>query len=302
MRKHFKKSALSISKQITLLNGRGLIVNSKEKATHCLSTVSFYRLSSYFRPFEITGNPDHNFKSNTTFEEIWDLYVFDRELRLLVMDALERIEIALRTAMSNVMAEQYGILWYLETEPFKSNWSTNNSSPAQSFRNEVKSICNNKHLNDDIKFYYKKYSWPEHPPSWIIFECLSFGKCTSLFRYIRHYKDRLAISKVFNLHPNILESALEPLRYTRNLCAHHARLWDRWFVYKPRHLKELEKAECKTGTLKEQLCLIHILHKTISPHSAWRQKISNLFKKYPDVPVELMGFHKDWEKDPFWEV
>ena len=87
----YTKPALPISDQIRLLESRQLIIADPQKAAKCLSDISYYRLSGYMYPFKdlATGN----FVGDLTFEEIIDLYLFDKELRLLVFDAIETIDV-----------------------------------------------------------------------------------------------------------------------------------------------------------------------------------------------------------------
>ncbi len=309
LKSNFEKKSLLINEQIKLLLDRGLIITDMNAAGHCLSTVGYYRLSAYFRPFFLPNNNEHKFKNGVTFEQIWEIYVFDRELRLHVSDALERIEIALRASLSNAMSYKYGNLWYLSKKPFCQRWLTSPKqidgkkkklSPHQYFLNEIKEICNDK-KEDFVKHYYNKYNNPKYPPSWMIMECLSFGKCTSLFRNLSELTDKKTISKVFGYHPRVIESSLEPLRYTRNLCAHHSRLWNRWFIYAPKHLDAFGNFESKPNSFHMQAFLIDKLNEAISPGSKWKERLFNLFEKFSNyVPFEHMGYQSDWKNDLFW--
>jgi abortive infection bacteriophage resistance protein len=306
-KQHFTKLPTTPNEQISRLKKRGMILSDEEFVHHCLSTVNYYRLSAYIKPFEV-DKQSHKVNPATDFNDVWNLYVFDRELRLLFLDALERIEVALRTSMINVMSTRYGAWWYLEKEPFKSSWfditQGQRHIPADSFKHEVETLCGKTTSDGSIQHYYKKYNSPEFPPSWMLFEHLSFGKCTSLYRYLKHHQDKAEISKVFNFHANIVESAIESLRYSRNICAHHLRLWDRWFVYKPRQIKELTQANCKPGTFKEQMVLLMLFHFAISPHSSWKDRLYFTFEKHmiPSVPVAMMGIDHDWKNDLLWNV
>ncbi len=182
--KKYIKPATSIQQQIDLLKSRGLII--PENAHHLLSTVSFHRLSAYFYPYEKIGS--QQFQSDISLEHIWELYTFDRQLRLFVLDSIERIEIALRTALIIHLSVQYSPWWYLEDAIFKTDWSTstvqNGRKPKDLLINEINQICKNKKHNDEIKHFYEKYDKPTYPPSWIVLEFLSFGQCTSIFRYL----------------------------------------------------------------------------------------------------------------------
>ena len=93
----YTKPPLSITDQIAKLKKRGLNFNDERKAAHYLSNISYYRLRAYTYPFQDNSDPNHQFIKEICFEEIIELYVFDRRLRLLVFNAIEKIEIALRT-------------------------------------------------------------------------------------------------------------------------------------------------------------------------------------------------------------
>lgn len=300
------KTYLSIEEQLNLLKQRGLTIHDHEKAKHCLETVSYYRLSGYFKPFQRHHNDIHQFFQSVSFEQIWGVYVFDRELRLILLDVLERIEVALRSAMSNCLSNKYGNLWYLSTECFSQEWFDHDPKMRESqsdyFKYEVNRICRSQN-EEFIKHYFDQYNQPPYPPSWMIMECLSFGKCISLFRYLKTRQDKTEISKVFGYHPKVIESCLGALRYVRNVCAHHARLWNRWFVFIPRHTKAFGNIETKSRSLHEQLVMIQKLHQKISPDSSWKERLYDLFVRYEEfVPYHLAGFQKDWVNDPFWDL
>ena len=119
----YQKPPLNIDQQLEALIHRGLVVENPDRVRHYLRFIGYYRLSGYFRSFQIPGHPDHFFKKHTTFDSVLQLYIFDRKLRLLVMDAVERIEVAVRATISNTMSEQYGAHWYLKSELFKTNFN-----------------------------------------------------------------------------------------------------------------------------------------------------------------------------------
>ncbi len=304
-KRNFTKACASPDELVSFLKLRGLSFSNPEQAKHSLEVVSYYRLSGYFKPF-YTSQQNHQFRTGTSFERIWGIYAFDRELRLLVSDALERIEIALRSAMSNRLSKKYGNLWYISKECFGKQWSEPNrktfDSPCDYFKAEINRICRDQ-KEDFIKHYFSEYQDPAYPPSWMVMECLSFGKCTSLFRNLAKVSDKADISSVFRYHPRVIESCLEPLRHIRNICAHHARLWNRWFVFTPKHMKAFGDVETKQFTLHEQLIMLHKLNQNISPASQWRKRLYDLFVQYEEhVPYFFAGFQSDWKNDPFWQL
>src|SRR5258707_1149820 len=94
----FNKPALTVDQQINLLIKRGMKILDRNFAQQNLSHINYYRLRAYWLPFEIqpTTTEAHEFRPGTTLEHVIALYTFDRELRLLLLDAIERIEISLR--------------------------------------------------------------------------------------------------------------------------------------------------------------------------------------------------------------
>jgi len=119
----FTKPAIAVTQQIQLLKNRGLIFLDESRAILFLEAVSFFRLSPYMRPFQLIDDNQHNFKANIGFRKISRLYDFDHRLRLLVMDAIERIEIASRAHIINHLGPKYGAHWYLEQSRFKTNYN-----------------------------------------------------------------------------------------------------------------------------------------------------------------------------------
>ena len=106
----YDKTPLTTKQHIEQLKQRGLVINNESHASQYLTTIGYYRLSAYFVPFEkpsdAANTRNHNFKDNADFENVLALYIFDRKLRLIVMEAIERIEVAVRTKWANALAEQ----------------------------------------------------------------------------------------------------------------------------------------------------------------------------------------------------
>jgi abortive infection bacteriophage resistance protein len=93
----FNKPPLDLDPLIELLKKRGLNIDNIETAKYYLKFIGYYRLSAYFLSFQdaTNSNSHHQFKQGTTFDDVLNLYIFDRKLRLLVLDAIERIEVAM---------------------------------------------------------------------------------------------------------------------------------------------------------------------------------------------------------------
>src|SRR6266446_4339972 len=97
-RRKYPKQALTFQEQLELLESRGLVVSDHALALRWLSRVNYYRLSAYLYPFRLSGSD--TYKAGTTFEQIAQFYIFDQKLRSLLMDAIQRVEVWLRTAIT----------------------------------------------------------------------------------------------------------------------------------------------------------------------------------------------------------
>jgi abortive infection bacteriophage resistance protein len=232
-RVHFQKQALDISAQRALLEQRGMIVADPARAEHYLRFIGYYRLSGYWFPFQYRdGSTNHdNFRPGTDFETVLDRYVFDRRLRVLIMDASERIEVAARTAISNTLAERVDPHWYLDPAQFEPAF--NHADFVRRVRQETGINPINRHKQSDfIRHYLRKYDRPPEPPSWMVFELLPFGSVSIVFKHLMD-ADKKLIAQDFDLPRDRLQSWLHASSHLRNLCAHHSRVWNREFGVVP---------------------------------------------------------------------
>jgi len=120
----FCKPPLSVDDQIALLRARGMKVEDLARASRVLQHINYYRLRAYWLPFEETsalhlGEGIHQFRPGTDFDQVVSVYVFDRKLRILLLEAIERVEIAIRTHWSQVLAESHGAHAYLDQSLFQ---------------------------------------------------------------------------------------------------------------------------------------------------------------------------------------
>ena len=291
----FNKPALSISEQIDLLKHKGMILGDDQEVGHYLTMIGYYRLMIYFRPFLLSADSNSTFKPNTRFSDVLNLYVFDRELRLLVTDGLERIEVSFRAAISNVMSLKYGAHWYLNSALFS------RCDQYQSFLEEIKVHLKRSH-EDFIKTYYAKYNHPDHPPSWMVMECLSFGTISKMYSNIKDRSVRKEVGDILGQYSEVIKSWMRSLTYTRNLCAHHSRLWNRFFVNKPQIATTAFDFDKNDSPFYLQAYIIQSFLNKVAPGNHWRKKLFDLFHAHPYVSFSDMGFLADFENDSFWRL
>ena len=126
----FTKPPLTLPQQLAKWQTRGLVVSGEAKALHYLRFIGYYRFSAYTLPFQDPAHPDKHFRPGTTFELVLALYVFDRELRLLVLDAIERVEVAVRACLVNEMCIRHGAHWFMEPIHFRAAPATPPTRPC----------------------------------------------------------------------------------------------------------------------------------------------------------------------------
>lgn len=278
--------AASLSQQISLFKQASILIRDEEAAKKQLSFVGYYRLFAYVKPLLLFPS------SKTTFEQVWDLYTFDGKLRLLLIEAIESIEVAFRVSISETMSARYDPFWYTQNAHFKHlKWHVE-------FMDKILILVEQKH-HPLIRHFYNTYSSPDFPPSWIITECLTFGTWSKVFDNLLKRADKVAIANRLNMRLLQLLSWIKCLTELRNLCAHHERVWNHFFRYTPR---DVTNQPHQTHRFYQQAYILDHLLNIISPSNNWKYRLQQLMEKYHQLPFEKMGFSHDWKKDPFWNL
>ena len=95
----FTKRFESSENLVNLLESRGLQICDRNKAIQYLDNIGYYRLSAYMYPLLKMPKTAHLYKEGSTFKKVMMLYRFDKKLRLLMFNEIEKIEIAIRRAV-----------------------------------------------------------------------------------------------------------------------------------------------------------------------------------------------------------
>lgn len=294
----YPKPALTIDEQINKLTARGLIIHDLSHTKLMLENVNFHRLSLYF-PFYLRLN-SIQFIENTTFDDLWDLYVFDRQLRLLTLDLIERFEISLRTKIINSHSIEYGALGYT----LKQNLPNMNSRDHADF---LSKILQKQSITQDDFVKQNNNDYPEEVflPFWKAGELMDFGNISRFYEGM-DYNLSDKIANYYQVHKKVLPKWIRTISYTRNLCAHHQRLWNRVLAIKPEIPREtIWETPVVIG--KERyfaiITILRYLQKIISPQSKWKTRFINMLneERFKDIPKAEMGFPDNWLKSPIWE-
>jgi len=297
--KRYAQPALPINEQVKLLQNRGLIIKDHRRLRHYLKFIGYYRLSGYFRFLSRQNDPQHRFKPETTFDIVLNLYIFDRKLRLLVMDAVERIEVAIRAATVDMMSIEYDPHWYMQRTLFKASFDHTALLAKVERETGYKRTWKR---NQACRDYFRTYREPYLPPVWMVAEVLSLGSWSNIFHNLKHRQDQKRISALFVLSPKVMASWLHALTYLRNLCAHHERVWNRSFTIKPIVARELEQHLKHNHRFSAFAAIMNIFLSVIADGSRWQDRLRTLIAESPDIPISEMGFRSEWFKDPFWRI
>lgn len=297
----YKKPPLTIEDQVNLLASRGMTIPDHSRACRYLSHINYFRLRGYWIPFEEkNGGSEHRFRENTTFDDVLNLYIFDRKFRLLVLEAIERIEVSLRSHFANEMGVTYGSHFYLDPKYAKNTKIYQNL--IDSLKNEI-----NRSTELFIMHYRKTYDDPRLPPVWAAAEVMSFGQLSLWFKNLKIRKDRNCIAKVFGLDEKVMQSFMHHLTFIRNVTAHHGRLWNRRITITmklPKHPRELA-GMFSTGSdrkIGNTIIMLGYLLKLISPGTSWLLRMRKLIEQSAGIHPAAMGFKEDWKDLPFWKI
>ena len=258
----YEKPFLTFDEQADLLARRGLVFDRDVLIPH-LKDVGYYRLSGYWYPFK---QEDDTFIPDTKFETVWNNYTFDRQFRLIVLDAIERIEIFMRTQLAYHLASSHGAFGYRE----KANLPSLQGGEYHKLINRL---------------------------------ATSYDR--SKEQFVEHFRDKYGDVHDMPPEP-ILESWLMTLNTVRNACAHHARLWNKRLGVRPKIPRKRkypewhEPYEVSGDKMFGVLTTLSYLLERIAPETHWRNRLFELLASRSQEEMSAMGFAAGWRTCPIW--
>ena len=295
----YTKLPISITDQITLLKSRGLIFADEAYAAQVLEHISYYRFAAYLRPME-ADKVTHQLNSGATFEKALSLYQFDAKLRELIFDAIQKIEISLRSKMIHEFSLAHGAFWFFDQSCF-----TDKHRFVESMNVLEKELSRSK--DEFIKEHVAKYGKSEYPPAWKTLELATFGTTSKLFANFSDTRLKKKIARSYGIPQHeILESWTAAIGPLRNCCAHHGRLWNRKFPITPLLPSRIRKPwiadlNISNNKLYAVLCCVAYMLNTIDANNTFASELTSLIYAYPAVSVSAMGFPAAWKSEPLWQ-
>lgn len=310
----YAKPALSLDELVTHLASIGL-QGERPMVAQRLKDVGYYRLSPYWRYFrKDPASPSSHLRDGTSIDDVWRLYTFDRELRLLVMDAIERVEIAVRSRLvqAHVSADGHDPFSYAE-DACAARAPACVAERYRKLLNHVRRALERAveqpdapQLTEALRHFARTYGDTHcHPPLWLAAEDFSFGDLVTLYRGSPR-EVRKAVAIDFKIAEPVFESWLLTIQAMRNTCAHHCRLWNRVSGLPPkvpRHDRGWSEPVLGSNrhTFFALTMLAHFLG-IICDGSTWARRFLALVERYPTVPRGPMGMGDGWTEHAVWRV
>lgn len=274
-----------------------------------LSSVGYYRLSAYWLPFEappsIGQTRSKRFVEGTSFEQVVARYIFDRRLRLLLLEAIERVEIQVRSRWTYHLSHAKGAHAHLQSSCFK----------AVKFHSKLLTkLAESAEKSDEtfIIHYRTKYKQPDLPPLWAVTELMTFGELSKWVQITKDVRIKSSVSRDLGLPTaEVGDGILQALSYVRNICAHHGRLWNKRLVKRVPKVKRWgDDLLIATDGGQDQpdnriynvmVSLLHLLEHQ-QTDSTWRSRLIDLLETRSDGERADMGFPAGWRDKRIWQV
>jgi abortive infection bacteriophage resistance protein len=327
----YSRPHLTYEKQLDLLKARGLTVTDDAAALAYLKRIGYYRLSAYwysFRKPDARGTKERvlsrkdEFVAGTTFQQAVELYVFDKKLRMLVMDAIERIEVAVRVELAHTLGAR-NTFAHVDPNELHGHFSNKRAferatgahtgpTKHEKWLGKLKLItARSERTEDFVAHYLKKHGEPL--PIWVAIELWDFGMLSHFFAGVKQ-ADRDTVARRWGIpDTEVMTSWLRSINFARNVSAHHGRYFNRNVIDQPKLPKpgdirmfDLAPESLRVNRPYTMLCILSYLMKQICPQSHWQRRIVEHLKFMPVVDaiqldLRALGCPSGWEAHGFWQ-
>ena len=294
----FPKTYLSPADIVALLTNRGLGIANPGRAEHYIRNIGYYRLSAYLYPLLQMPKEAHRYKTRSKFQDALNLYRFDKKLRLILFNEIEKVEVALRSALANVVAEETGNIFWMTDASMFANADKFNRTMALVDK-ELKSS-----KEDFILHFKMKYS-NAYPPAWILIEILPLGVVTRIYENLADNTLRKKIAARFSLTIPVFTSWMTVVTLTRNSCCHHSRVWNKSNAIPPLIPKKLNGkwvvSIVSPKRIFYNICIIKWFVDIVSPNNDMKGHLQQLLTDFPMIDIKAMGFPANWQEEPLWK-
>lgn len=308
----YTKPHLSFDAQVQLLKSRGMAIDDPDRAAEQLSVVGYYRLSGYWYPYRRQLGPAQRadqFVEGTTFATVVRLYDTDRRLKLHVLDAIERVEIALRVMMGYTLGQR-GAYAHLNRANLDGQFTRSNGTRPSKYDEWLTKLLGAQARSSEEFIVHFQQKYDGRLPVWVVTEIMDFGSAAHLYRGLKA-ADRNVIARDLDVVDHVglgnghtLGNWLRVLNYVRNTCAHHSRLWNRHMVNKIAarqlaiipELQHLSHSDMSHNRVYSTLCILAFLLERVG-QGDWVTPLRELLAV--EVPacgrsLAELGFPEGW--------
>ncbi len=295
MTRTYAKPALTFDQQIDRLIERGLLVEDRDRAREALRRINYYRLSAYWRVFKLA---DDSFHHDGSFDRALALYEFDRKLRLLTLDMVERVEIALRCEIAYYLGHEFGPYSHEDPATFV---------PGFRHAEWVEELHRDTTRSREVfvRHFEKTYDGFPSLPVWVAAEVMSFRQLSRTFKGLKTL-ERTALASPRGVSHQVLETWLHSVAFVRNVCAHHARLWNKDLAINP--LRPRGRPDWDEASLPNMkrvysvLCVLRHLSRNDPCGDTWAARVAELLGIMDGNArfQRMMGLPETWRSSPFW--
>lgn len=203
---------------IEYLSSKGVTISDKADALQKIERYTYYSIVNTYKT--IFKGVDSNYIDNVTFDEIYALFEFDKNLKNIILKYSLEIETVIKSIMANQISKIYGVKEYLNI----SNWDRSiNDDIKESLFNKISNeIEKDYNTHTAVTHYIDKYGFV---PPFVLVKILTFGVASSYYGLLKQ-SDRQAIAKYFKISDKLLKQILKNLTTIRNVAAHSDRLYN----------------------------------------------------------------------------
>lgn len=298
----------SYSDLSALLVSRGMKITDVARAERKLGQVGYYRLSGFWYPCrEFLRDADNSvvmcaiskkplrrneFSPGTQFDSVFDIYLFDKKLRQLMLDAIERIEVHVRSVIAHEVGYHDPMAYQdvrfvnpSQTKTFTTKQGRQRNIWNEWLKRQGEQIDRTR--EDSIEWHRQRH---KAMPFWVVVEAWDFGTVSKYFEILKD-SHRNRISRRLGLtNSKILKEWLQEINTLRNRCAHHSRIWNQVstnplpVVPNDPYFQNLALDSNATTRLYGLIAILWYLIKAIGTNSQWICQVANVIDSKPAVP------------------
>ncbi len=301
------KQFKNLDEQIELFKYKGLVITDPEYTKEVLLRENYFFINGYRHVF-MKSNSNRKYIDGTTFEELYSLFLFDRQFRNIMFKNLLILENNIKSIISYQLSKKYG---YKENDYLKlKNFDPRPDKTRQItdlIKKMKRQIRTNGPQHGATTHYITNYGYI---PLWVLVKVLSFGIVSELYTVLKP-EDRLAVAKIYNIDSETFSKYLVMLSNYRNLCAHEDILFEnrtqRVIDDTPYHVMlNIDKTNGEYIYGKNDLFAVIIIMKQLLSDVETKNMVieidhalDNLEYNLKSIPIEKvldrMGFPSNWK-------